>query len=55
MVVSSIHLYDEIALSTDEIHDVSSDRGLALELKTHQPSIAKSRPEESLGVCGLLS
>ena len=33
LVVSSIDLYDEIALSANEIHDVYSDKGLALELR----------------------
>ena len=42
LVVSSIDLYDEIALSANEIHDVYSDKGLALEFKTQQPPIAKS-------------
>ena len=32
LVVSSIDLYDEIALFTDEIYDVSANWGLSIEL-----------------------
>jgi hypothetical protein len=49
-VLSSINLYDQLALATEEIADEGADRHLAREFEAIQLSTAQMPPQATLGI-----